>query len=410
MIDPAKVTYPSVEGAECPYPVYDLLRSDARVYRLPGTNRFLVSRYDDIVHVLRHPDIFSSVRSRSGMNPFTHTGASGTQGSTSFIETDDPEHRRRRATLAGPFTPGRLRALEPNIVRIVDELIDDFIAAGRVELVGQFCNMLPTLVISEMLGFGREHLHWLHPWGLVEASGMYLLPPEEQEIQRGYTITAIEQLEAGILERVRNPTDDVLSELITNQTREFGSFDMGRVLADASTLYRGGIVTTAHLISSAMLLLLGDPGQMAAITADHSRIRLFIEESLRVESPVQWNPRHVVVDTELAGVQIPAGSFVLMLFASANRDESRFEEPACFHTERANASDHLSLGYGSHFCLGAPLARLEARIAFERLLTRLHDLALEPGTEITHIRSASFRGVTALPLTFTSEEVTAARR
>lgn len=402
MIDQSRVTYPSVEGAECPFPVYELLRAEAPVYKVPGKPHYLVARHEDITYVLRHPEIFSSVRSRTGMTTTDHAGA--TTGASSFIETDDPEHKARRATLARPFTPGRVRIIEPSVHRLADELIDGFIDAEEVELVSQFCNLLPTMVISEMLGFGHEDLVWLQPWGLIEASGMYLLPPEEQEIQRGYSNVAIERLTAAILAREQTPTDDILSELIQQQTATFGCFDLDRVLADAATLYRGGIVTTAHLISSAFLLLLEHPEQMARVRADSSRIRVFIEECLRLEAPSQWNPRSVVQDTVLGGVAIPAGSHVLVLFASGNRDPEHFENPYEFDIDRPNAGDHTSFGLGTHFCLGAPLARLECKVAFEHLLRRLQDIRLAPGSTISHIRSASFRGVTALPLQFCKAE------
>jgi len=146
--------------------------------------------------------------------------------------------------------------------------------------------------------------------------------------------------------------------------------------------------------------MLEHPDQLAAVTADHGKIPRMFEESLRLEDPVQWNPRLATRDVEIGGVSVPKGAYVVIVFGSGNRDERVFEDPERFDVSRANATEHLSFGYGNHFCLGAPLARLEGRIAFERLLSRLTNIRLADDNDLTHITSAIFRGLNRLVLEF----------
>jgi cytochrome P450 len=210
-----------------------------------------------------------------------------------------------------------------------------------------------------------------------------------------------EYLEAAILDRHASPRDDVLSEIVHAQVERDGELRLDYLRAEAGLLLAGGFVTTAHMIASAMLLLLRHPDAHERVRADRSLIKKLLEEALRVESPVQWQPRVTTVDTEVAGVEIPAGSLVLVLLAAANRDDAAFAAADELDLGRPASPPHVAFGYGTHFCLGAPLGRLEGRIAFERLLTRLGAIRLAEGQEaVTSLESTIFRGPKALHLTF----------
>jgi cholest-4-en-3-one 26-monooxygenase len=192
----------------------------------------------------------------------------------------------------------------------------------------------------------------------------------------------------------------VISEVVAEQVGRDGALNVAEVRAVSAALLAGGVVTTAHFMASAMLLLLENPDQLAKVRVEPTLIPRCTEEALRLEAPTQWTPRRAVQDVELAGVSIPAGAFVLLLQGACNRDPAVFDEPDRFDVTRPNATDHLSFGYGPHFCLGAPLARLEVRVAFEQLLARLDNLRLASGNELTHNPSPQFRGLRRLELEF----------
>jgi len=180
-----------------------------------------------------------------------------------------------------------------------------------------------------------------------------------------------------------------------------GTADPNYIAVESSVILIGGVLTPAHMMASAMMLLVENPDQLAAVTADPALIPRALEESLRLEAPDQFMPRYVSRDTELGGVEIPAGSLVLLLYASANRDEANFAEAGAFDVRRENAKQHLAFGKGIHFCLGAPLARMMGRCAFESLLSRLANIRLAPDAgEIEPLESIFNRAPRALPLVF----------
>jgi cytochrome P450 len=207
-----------------------------------------------------------------------------------------------------------------------------------------------------------------------------------------------------ILKRHEQPRDDFLSELVQLHVGRDGGLDIRYLAAEATNLFSAGNLTTGHMLASTLLAMLERPEHLAVIVKDAAHRRLFIEESLRLESPVQWVQRLVKEDTELAGVTIPEGSIVFIVFGSGDRDDSRFVESDSFDPYRRNLiKDHLAFGRGSHRCVGAPLARLEGEIAFQELLTQLPDLRVADG-DAAVVRSPSpsghFRGLKSLWIEF----------
>ena len=400
------VDYPSMEGAECPWPTFEYLRREAPVYQIPDRpNLYIVSLYDDVRRVFADPKLFSSFNSRDGLLGFDILLSTQSSGGHTMIQTDPPEHKPKRKLGFAPLKPGRLKAYKPLITEIVDDLIDAFIDDGRCEFVTAFAAQLPTILTLRLMGVPESDIGWVQLWSKFEASGASWMPKEFLEEQRENGGKMFEYLTARLQERYESPQDDVMSDVIREQIARDGEFDMDEVRAQVAVLLGGGVVTTAHFLGNMMLLLLENPEQMRLLREDPSLLPRAIEEGLRLEAPALWQPRRVTADTELSGVKIPAGSYVLVMQGSANRDDSRFACPAQFDIQRENITDHMAFGYGIHFCLGAPLARLELRIAFERLLARLQDIRLGPDNDFTHLPSPSFRGLNKLNIEFDAAPV-----
>jgi cytochrome P450 len=398
---PVQVNYPSMEGAECPWPVFEYLRREAPVYQIPDRpNLYIVTRYDDVKAIFLNTEVFSSHNSRDGLLGFDILLSTASSGGHGMIQTDPPAHKPKRDLGFAALKPARLKIYEPWIHEIAGDLIDKFIDEGRCEFVSEFATALPTILTLRLMGVPEEDMPWVQLWATFEASGASWMPKEFLERQRTNGAKMFEYLSARLQERYEQPRDDFMSAVIRAQIDRDGEFDLAEVRAQVAILLGGGVVTTAHFLSSLLLLLLQNPEQMAKVREDQKLIVRMIEEGVRLEPPAVWQPRRVTIDTELDGVRIPAGSFVLLMQGAANRDESKFDCPAKFDVTRDNADQHLSFGQGPHRCLGAPLARMEVRIAFQHLLTRLHNIRLAPGNDLTHIPSPSFRGLKRLEIEF----------
>jgi cytochrome P450 len=394
-----EVNYPGPAGAECPWPLLAKLRDEAPVYELPAhPGVFLVTSYRDIRTMLGDPDRFSSDAVRSGLGGFNLAGSSDLQGRT-MNETDDPAHAAKRRLAFAPLKPGRLKSYEPLITGIVDSLIDGFIADGRVEFVEQFANPVPARVICLLMGLPPEDEELVQRFGRIELSGLVWMDEAFKQRQLATAAKMVEYLTDRIQERYEEPGDDVISIVIQEQVERDGEFHPDDVRAQAALLLGGGVMTTAHFLSSAMYLLVTNPEQMTRVR-DKSLLPAMIDEVLRLEPPSVWQPRRATQDVVLSGVTVPAGSYLLMMLGSANRDEQKFDCPTEFDVDRPATKDHLSFGYGTHFCLGAPLARTESRIAFERLFARMGNIRATADNSFEHVTSAAFRGLVRLSLEF----------
>jgi cytochrome P450 len=411
VLDAEKPTfdYPSTAHAACPWPVLADIRAAGSVHRLGDSDRYLVSHYDDVEFVLTHEELFSG-GTEERIASFDWPGPEGVPPESlgkrtgqvlSVIELDPPVHKRRRERMFRLVKPARVRGFRPWIEELVDELIDGFADRGEVEFMHEFAYRLPTHLIMRILGFDREDFDWIHQWGLPEWKGGRVFMNAEELARQTDSSSIGPRVTAEILERVERPRDDGLTEMIQGQIEDDGAFNLGIVRADLGQFVRAGITTTGHLLSSVMYLLTQHPQARELVAADHSRIRGMVEEALRTDSPLQWIPRRVRQDVELGGVAIPEGSYLIVMLQSANRDEARWGESACtFDPERPNAIDHLAFGKGPHFCLGAPLGRLEMEIALGKLLTRLTNFRLAGGREPVWKETPTFRGLTELNLEF----------
>jgi cytochrome P450 len=391
---------------ECPFDFFAKLRRKPPVC-LPDARFFLISRYDDVEYVLLHPELFSSSGSpglrRKLPSAVLETMLQGFRPRPSLQTTDPPVHQRYRSLFSKAFSSHRVTQLEPLIREIANELVDRFIDDHKVELVSQFASPLSLTAFMDILGVPRSDAATLKRWSDDAAAPLGEMMAPERELECAQSELEAQQYFAAIIdERRREPRDDFLTDLCHAHLGRKGPLDNQDIFYLLLQLLVAGHETTASLISSAMLLLLKHPMQMAAVSAEPDLTPNFIEESLRLEPPIKAFFRVARAETELGGVKIPAGSRLAVLFASANRDESRFPDPERFDIYRQNASDHLAFGQGIHYCLGAPLARTEGRIAFEVLLRRLKNLRLGDGNDFSHTSSFVFRGLKALRLQFSS--------
>jgi cytochrome P450 len=368
-----------------PYPYYEVLRREAPVHQIvPGLPFWALSRYDDVAFALHNPQIFSSTAFREIIEQSPAPGelapnGSALQGHRVFatpmlISVDPPDHAPMRRIVNRGFTPRRIREMEPRIREITTAYLDKALGGERMELVADLAIPLPVTVIAELLGIepGRrdEFKHWSDAivFGMSGISGEYSAADV-----RGAADEMADFFDRIADERRRHPQDDLISAIVAAEGGDGLSSD--EVMSFAVLLLIAGNETTTNLIGNAMKALLHHPEQLSRVQADPALIPGMLEETLRYESPIQSLPRLVMTDVEIEGTPIPKDARVLVLMGSANRDASRFPDPDRFDIERG-PKDHLAFGHGIHFCLGAALARLEGRVAFEELFSRARDFEL----------------------------------
>jgi hypothetical protein len=307
---------------------------------------------------------------------------------------DPPRHGQLRALVNRAFTPRRVAALEPRIRALARDLVDDFVEDGSGDLVEQFSGPLPATVIAELMGVPAED-------GLMFRDKSTAIVTQDAKGGGDLDFTpAIEltmYMGAAYEERRTRPRDDLMSALLEAEI-DGEKLSQEELLGFALLLLVAGNETTTNLISNAVALLDQFPDQRKQLVADPSLLPAAIEEFLRFESPVQGLSRTLRKDAEIHGSTIPENAHILLLYASANRDERRIDDPERFDISR-DAKAHLAFGFGTHFCLGASLARLEARIALEELLARLPDFRVDLAAS-KRLGGGVVRGWATLPLEF----------
>jgi cytochrome P450 len=380
-----------------PYPLYAALREKAPVYRHP-LGFWVLTRYDDVSRLLR-ADLSVEDRNISD-GPLTraHGDEYPRARGLSMLDRDPPDHTRLRRLVSKAFTPRAVQALRPRISELVDGMLDAIAAAGTADLVEALAFPLPFTVIAEMLGTPpADHVRIRALTGTVVRSLEPVTDPglTEAIIAANAELTRIAA--DMIAWKREHPADDLLTALI-------GAEDDGDVLGDdeliAQTLllYVAGHETTVNLIGGGMAALLRNPSQLAPLRQDPALVGNAVEELLRYDSPVQMSRRITLRPVTVRDVTIPQGAFVVASLASANRDEDFWgADAAMLRLDRGTARQHVSFGAGPHHCLGASLARLEASIAFERLVTRFPHLRL--AGEATWNGRMNLRGPSRLPVT-----------
>jgi len=393
----------SESHVEDPYALYRRARAEAPVCYADAFGVWVVTRHGDVRTVLSDVERFSSafgirtpLVAADGVREIL---AAGYPEVPVLLNEDPPAHSRTRALVATAFSPRRTRELAPRIQRLTDALIDGFAADGEADLVGQFALPLPLRVICELIGIPAADAGQVRTWTEeLKTLTSFEVTPERQREAAHQSVAFERYLAALVAARRADPRDDLLTDLLAAEAPEDagGRFSTTELVSLLLTLIFGGHETTANLIGSALLLLLGHPGLAAAIAADPVRADSLVEETLRVDSPVQGSFRKVVADTELSGVRIPAGAQVFAVIGSANRDPAAVADPDTFDPGRARPDRHLAFGRGIHFCVGAALARLEARTAIATLVRRLPDVRLADGFRAPYLANLLHRGPTRL--------------
>jgi cytochrome P450 len=406
----SELSWRDPEILECPYPYYQRLRVEAPVFNVPGTHEYLVSRWEDVVYVLAHPELFSNDVSYStsgdGAMSFRAEGAAQDgadfQADLMMAAADPPAHTRKRQNALGLVAPPALRGYEPMIRRHCDDLIDAFIDRREVEFSAEFAELLPIHVICDILGLDHDDIDDLKRWGSFEPVGARYLPDDARAVQAEAMQRMLSYVQDAVRRRIEEPTDDYLSAMIARQTAVDGRTNLTYLTSEATLILFAGNVTTTHMIASAMLLLLQNPDELRRVHDDRQLIASLLDETMRIESPLRMVPRYATRDTVLNGVPVPAGSLVYWMAAAANRDDVVFDEPARFEVARPRvAKDHLGFGRGIHRCPGAPLARLEGTIAFNAMFDRLDNLRLaDQNAEVRHLQSIQFRAPSAVRMRF----------
>jgi cytochrome P450 len=387
----------SPEVQRDPYPHYAELRREAPVYAIAGRGMWAVSRHPDVGFALKRHDLFSSSIKADRSN---HDGLPADEA---LLSADPPAHTGLRKRVERSFTPRRVRALEGRMRALADELAAAFPARGPVDVVAALAAPLPVIVIAELLGVDPSaHDQFKHWADAVIARGTGRAVAPERRAALDATVAELKAFLGDAIEaRRRAPGEDLLSALVrADQGEEAGTgLSPQQALNFAVLLLLGGSETTTNLIGNVLRALfaleLVDPGTLDRLRADGALVDAALEETLRYDAPVQAILRRTTQDVLLAGQAIPAGATVMLLLGAANRDSRVFEDADRFRLDRRDVK-HLAFGVGPHYCLGATLARLEARAALDALLARRALRPVDAPSAVELVDSFVLRGPRAL--------------
>ncbi len=350
-----------------PYDIYAELRSNDPIHRMRLINAWVLTRYEDVDMVLRDHRRFSNRDDRD-------------REYRSMLFHDPPDHTRLRSLVSKAFTPRSVAELEPNIRRVVDELLDDIEGRDRFNLISDFAYPLPVTVIAEMLGVPAQDMDRFRDWSNDIALTVEPTLDDEQTRRMEESFQALLDYFEEIIElRLQDPRDDMITALL-NAEAEGDRLSRDELLATLTLLLVAGNETTRNFIGNGMLALLKHPDQLQRLRDNPDMLDSALNELLRYDSPVQMDQRMVYEDVEIKGHRIRAGQRIINAIGAANRDPEVFPNPDKLDIARREKS-HLSFGRGIHYCLGSPLAMLEGRVAFSALLDRFPSIELESEPE-----------------------------
>jgi cytochrome P450 family 150 subfamily A5 len=399
------------EILEDPRPYYVALRERGPVFREPHKGVYVLSHVDQILEVYTDHDRFSAIVGPLGPLvpvPKPEPGESlvdmiercrpqipmGDQ----LTSLDPPKHTRHRALIGKLFTPNRLKENEAFMWTLADGLIDELAGKGEMEFSHAYARPFTLLVIADLLGVPREDHETFRGWLGGQAGNVG--DPKGRHGGDSVFANLHPYFARYIEERRGAPREDVLSQLANVRFPDGELPPVMDVVRIAAIVFAAGQETTARLLCAGMRVLAEQPALADELRSDPGAIPNFVEECLRLEGPIKGSFRLALRDTQLAGVDIPAGAMVMAAIGAANRDPRVFEDPDRFDPKRANARRNVAFGYGEHFCPGASLARAEARVSFERLLARLDDLALVDASALSHAKTFIIRGLERLPIRY----------
>jgi cytochrome P450 len=379
-----------------PYPYYDYLRAQCPVQRVASSGVVAVTGYDELTAVYRDHATFSSINSSLGPFPLPFDAADDDISeqldahrdqfpmSEHLVSFDPPLHTAHRALLNGLFTPKRLKENEEFMWDLADRLIDEFIGDDCCEFASAYGQPFPLLVIADLLGVPAEHHAMFRT--LLAGSRPAVDPEWAQHDQDGsVNMNPLAYLDkwftSYITERRRAPKHDILTEMATQAFPDGTQPEVVDLVRIATFLFIAGHETTARLLSSALHVLAEDSELQETLRRNHELIPNFVEEILRLESPIKSDFRLTRVATTLGGVDLPAGTTMMLLLGAANRDPAHFDCPAQLRVDRPNARQNVAFARGVHSCPGGPLARIEGRVTIERILDRMSHIQI---SEVHH--------------------------
>ena len=416
---------------EDPYPYFEHLRAKCPVTALPHHGVVAVSGYDEAMEIYRDPETFSSCNSVIGPFATFPVPLEGDDVSEiidryrdtlpmneHMVTMDPPMHTRERALLMRLLTPKRLKENEAFMARLVDQQLDEFIKDGRCEFISAYAQPFAMLVVADVLGVPEEdHQAFREFFGLSHSPGEITGeagPTDAPETPEDLNLLgSLDNWFAKyIVDRREHPRHDVLTDLALGTYPDGSVPEVAAVVRTASFLFAAGQETTARLLATGLKVLAEQPELQDELRAHRELIPDFVEESLRIESPVKADFRLARRPATIGGVDIAAGTPVMLLNGAANRDPGRFECPAEFRLHRDDAKYHLAFGRGAHSCPGGPLARAEGRISIERILDRMADIRLSEehhgppdARRFDYEKTWILRGLTDLHIEFTPTEV-----
>ncbi|MBL8776032.1 MAG: cytochrome P450 [Acidimicrobiales bacterium] len=393
-----------------PQPRLARLRAEGPVHYVERLDAWFVVRHELVVEALRRPEVFSSQFPKSVLplsaddqRRIAEAMADGLPRPKTMITADGDVHTRYRRLVSKAFSPRAIAVLEPTVRAITTKLIDAWIDRDRIEVVEDFAVPLPVEVIARALNVPDDRLADFRRWSDATVLTFGATPTVDERVAAIRTVQELQRFfVAAIEERRARPQDDLLTGLLDaridadDDVDDKRPLDVPEIVSLVQELLVGGNETTTKLIAEMVRLFADHPDRWAAVRANPDLIPAVVEESLRLASPAQAMWRLTTEDVELGGVAIPAGSRVVLSYASANRDEDLFTEPDAFEPERANLTDHLAFGRGPHFCIGSGLARLEARVAFEELARRVRVMTLSDTNDFPYNPSFLLRGLERL--------------
>jgi cytochrome P450 len=392
---------------ECPYGYFGELREHDPVHRVEGTDAFLVSRLDLIKEVIGNPQRFSSrtgeflycdEHGQVGLRPPIGEAGNDEDAFGILATADPPDHTRHRGLLSHILSTGAIRAREDEFRRLIDDALEPALGSGRVEWMSDIAEPLPMLMVTRLLGVADHDAPILKAQGYasVELIGGFVTDDKTPGLQARLSEIgpAIEALSAAYSSQDPHPSTviGICARAVVD-----GELDELEAFGILATLLAAGGESTTSLLGAGARVLAVDPQLQDRLRTDPSLIPAFVEEACRVESPFRGHYRRVVTDTTLGEVRLPAGSRLVLVWPAANRTAELGGDD--IDVERPNPRQHVGFGWGLHLCVGAPLARMEARVTFERLLARTRSFAIEPGAQIHHHRSLMVRRLDRLPLT-----------
>jgi cytochrome P450 len=385
-----------------PYPSLRVLRQEGPVFYIPNLDHYIVTRFDDIEAILKDRETWSAANASSPLIPVCKQAQevlnSGFKRVPTLNNADPPRHGPMRKSVLAVMTPRRLRALEPVLRDYATALIKGFGGRPVIDFVQEYSFPFPGFAAFSLLGFPDTDTDALKEWSRTRVLLTYGRLSDEQQVATAKDIVAMwRYVEDFVAGRTAEPLDDLTSDLVRlaqDQPDQLATFDIVNIVYSMAL---AGHETTMNTIGSGLLALLRDRQQWQLLIDDPTLITNAVEEILRFDGPVLNHRRVARVDTSIGGVDISAGSRIMMCFAAADHDPTHFGNDAeSFRVGRSEAELHLAFGKGAHLCLGAPLGRLETQITLELLTTMTPHMELVPGQELQYSPNALFRGLQSL--------------